>query len=71
MQFNEELDPERKGRFSIIDNWIPLADEIVADPTTLIRFAENAPGETSRKRTDDKLGCKERCDKRIYCNGDV
>ena len=30
MKFNEELDPEGKGRFSIIDNWIPLADEIVA-----------------------------------------
>ena len=29
MKFNEELDPEGKGRFSIIDNWIPLADEIV------------------------------------------
>lgn len=22
-------------------------------------------------RKNDKLGCKERCDKRIYCNGDV
>ena len=53
MQFNEELDPERKGRFSIIDNWIPLADEIVADPTTLIRFAENAPGETWTGILDD------------------
>ena len=53
MQFNEELDPERKGRFSIIDNWIPLADEIVADPTTLIRFTENAPGETWTGILDD------------------
>ena len=24
-----------------------------------------------RKRPDDKLGYKKRCDKRIYCNGDV
>ena len=53
MKFNEELDPEGKGRFSIIDNWIPLADEIVADPTTLIRFAENAPGETWAGILDD------------------
>ncbi|WP_301108727.1 alpha/beta hydrolase [Sporosarcina sp.] len=44
--FNKELDPEQKGSFSIKENWMPLADEIVADPTTLIRFAENAPGET-------------------------
>lgn len=53
MKFNEELDPEGKGSFSIIDNWIPLADEIVADPTTLIRFAENAPGETWAGILDD------------------
>lgn len=45
VQFKKELDPENKGAFSI-DRWLELADEIVADPTTLIRFAENAPGET-------------------------
>lgn len=44
--FNKILDPEQKGSFSIKDNWMPLADEIIADPTTLIQFAENAPGET-------------------------
>lgn len=46
MKFNKELDPEQKGRFSIKKNWMPLANEIVEDPTTLTRFAENAPGET-------------------------
>lgn len=30
-----------------------MADEIVADPTTLIRFAENAPGETWAGILDD------------------
>lgn len=44
MKFNEELDPEGKGRFSIIDNWIPLADEIVADPTTAIVGSGIFPG---------------------------
>ena len=43
--FHEVLDPQQKGNFSIKKDWIPLADEIIADPSTLIRFAENAPGE--------------------------
>lgn len=46
MSFNKELDPQQKGNFSIKENWMPMTDEIVKDPTTLIRFAENAPGET-------------------------
>lgn len=51
--FNKALDPEQKGTFSIQENWLPLAEEIVADPTSLIRFAENAPGETWNGILDD------------------
>ena len=45
VQFKKELDPENKGMFTI-DKWIELADGIVKDPTSLVRFAENAPKET-------------------------
>lgn len=46
IQFSKNLDKERKGQFHIEKDWMPLAEEIVKDPTTLIRFAENAPNET-------------------------
>lgn len=46
MSFNKELDPQQRGTFNIKENWMPMADEIVKNPTSLIRFAENAPRET-------------------------
>lgn len=42
-----------EGENQEVKEIIPLADEIVADPTTLIRFAENAPGETWAGILDD------------------
>lgn len=45
VSFTKALDPEQTGRFRIEEHWRPLAREIVEDPSSLIRFAENAPGE--------------------------
>lgn len=39
MKFNEELDPEGKGRFSIIDNWIPCAIHVLYDGIDILGCA--------------------------------
>lgn len=51
--FKKELDPKQTGSFSIKENWLPLTSEIVANPTTLTRFVENAPEETWTGILDD------------------
>ena len=53
MSFNKELDSEGKGKFSIKEDWLPLADKIIADPTYLNKFAENAPKEVWGGILDD------------------
>lgn len=43
--FNKAIDPKVTGKFSIEEDWIPLAKAIVRDPTLLKEFTTEAPSE--------------------------